>query len=715
MEGGERAAKQRKTFPPCRQFNLTLAAVRRALRAVSASVLKIYGVDFKAELVLSGGCSSCNDMFKEFKYLTGGLLDSYQKGAKHHPLKTRLDAVGSKKTSPTRFKLTVASALASGKKLLPKTCSCMSEGLAESHREKMTRMDQEVPDGEKYKIKKIIGDVFPSGFDEKYVDYVDKCTLSVGACREKGRGDGGAAGLVKDGDRDIFRAVALGKIPIDKLTHEVSYCEVLEKGKTRGITITSLHHQLLRPVHKMLYDRLSGKPWLLRGEPDTKSFKDFVGLSRDEILVSGDYESATDNLSLNRAEFILKCIMDRCTTVPDEVRGYAIKSLRMKINYPDGKVIDQTRGQLMGSLLSFPLLCLQNYIGVKLSLPFVKDREIRINGDDIVLRIRKHEFKIWKEAIRSMGLILSSGKSFVSRSFFCLNSTYFWSKKRNILKLPVARLGMLDPSAGFDSSLGDDHNYFVSPMRGYARNASRVFIEVHKHRIFRSGRSMTQEYPLGLGMRMKSSWVTDFNDIDREVWFNETVTYASPMPQPPVGNTLKCPPGFIKVDVNDTCPEEIRSSKDSFAEACTREKWKGYSKDLEYLHSIDEKDVKKKEFIHSEKTLEGKRRKIYEWEMKAKGFEPMYRAYRSGQRERRFFSKMLYRYSGSGRKSRDCLGLTRKAIGRWEERCNRCYFPDNKKWVHIKDPGDGDWRSDLFLYLRRLNRQVDSFDQFLIE
>jgi len=88
----------------------------------------------------------------------------------------------------------------------------------------------------------------------------------------------------------------------------VAYFNVNENGKSRGVTVASKDKMPLAPLHRMIYDHLSRFPWLLRGEAKPSSFKDFCSV-KGTVFVSGDYEAATDNLSLEVAEVLLESIL----------------------------------------------------------------------------------------------------------------------------------------------------------------------------------------------------------------------------------------------------------------------------------------------------------------------------------------------------------------------------------------------------------------------
>jgi hypothetical protein len=53
----------------------------------------------------------------------------------------------------------------------------------------------------------------------------------------------------------------------------------------------------------------------------------------------------------------------------------------------------ESEGHLMGNLLCFVLLCLENYCAFR--WVFGPEVPVRINGDDIVFRAKEEDYKKW--------------------------------------------------------------------------------------------------------------------------------------------------------------------------------------------------------------------------------------------------------------------------------------------------------------------------------
>jgi hypothetical protein len=257
------------------------------------------------------------------------------------------------------------------------------------------------------------------------------------------------------------------------------YTEVLTGGKIRPLTMTPAHMNALRPLHKCIYNHLRKEDWLLVGPPTAKKFSR-AGFRFDGTpILSGDYKSATDNLSVEIAEVILDEILNT-SRLPFSLRSYAFASLRPSVEYPSLGASRLTRGQMMGSLLSFPLLCLQNYCATTYALGKVP---MLINGDDVAAETLTPSR--WFDVLPMTGLEPEKDKTGVSSTKLSLNSTEFLVEKGEVRIAPFVRLSQLGPQA-VPLSLGRTHNEFVANLKGEMRlRASRTFIAAHKRTLTR--------------------------------------------------------------------------------------------------------------------------------------------------------------------------------------------------------------------------------------
>jgi hypothetical protein len=99
-------------------------------------------------------------------------------------------------------------------------------------------------------------------------------------------------------------------------------------------------------------------------------------------------------------------------------------------------------GQLMGSILSFPVLCainlasywcaLEEYTGCtykKEELPCL------INGDDILFKSNDAFYTVWQKWITKAGFTLSVGKNYISPHFITVNSESWLHVRGHFKKL----------------------------------------------------------------------------------------------------------------------------------------------------------------------------------------------------------------------------------------------------------------------------------------
>nr|WPR16991.1 MAG: RNA-dependent RNA polymerase [Sjack associated botourmia-like virus 29] len=330
--------------------------------------------------------------------------------------------------------------------------------------------------------------LFKVGWDQGYRSHVFSHTPTSSSCLEYSRKRGGARRWLAEQGQDWFSDFCLGGGPVPSL-HVVKYAVVQTGGKMRGVTCASAMHHVLGPLHRTLYDHLSQFGWLLRGEARGKKFSSFQQ-KRGEIFVSGDYESATDNLSLEVTQHILARILRNTRCVPREVVEYAMCSLSSAILYPGGHVVQQRRGQLMGNYLSFPLLCIQNYLSFRFCIP--REVPLRINGDDIVFRCRPSEFDKWKLGVGAAGLTLSAGKTLVDSAVFSLNSCFFRAGNRRVWEIPVIRLSSAVSCS--DNPLGaSGFTRFIRGWKGESRRLlGAMWLRYRRKHIQASGRSVEE-------------------------------------------------------------------------------------------------------------------------------------------------------------------------------------------------------------------------------
>lgn len=186
-------------------------------------------------------------------------------------------------------------------------------------------------------------------------------------------------------------------------------------------------HKILK---KMPCFRLIGRPF------SPSDLKDLIRKSegKDDLWCSVDYSAATDGLSYKYSSKIFNSI---ACNLPDFELELAKKVLGPhNLYYPkEGeRGIElrgvQNNGQLMGSILSFPILCLANLgVFLRATKSLRKDwtyeeslNHVLINGDDMVYAAPYKYFKKNVDIGKAVGLEMSVGKAYYHREYLNINS-----------------------------------------------------------------------------------------------------------------------------------------------------------------------------------------------------------------------------------------------------------------------------------------------------
>lgn len=370
--------------------------------------------------------------------------------------------------------------------------------------------------------------------------------------------------------RDFFDACfGLRPLRVPKEPFPVKFMNVDLDGKSRSVTVASWKQHLLGPLHRCLYDAVSRRDWLLRGKASRNRFPDFVR-KKGEVFVSGDYESATDNLPLEVAEAILDAARERSVEIPAQIWEFAKHSLRAAVHYPDGVARIQLRGQLMGNLLSFPLLCLQNYAAFRWCVEDVRV-PVRVNGDDIVFRSDREVARRWMDNVSALGLTLSRGKTLVSASVFSLNSTFFRARDSGVRHLPVLRGAILSRQVDVPHSLAPGLLSFCEGFRGESRiRAEVLYLRWRRKWLTACGRSLLRD----LGFKVSPEALIRSGLAGREAFFLDCLPCPLPMDQKRMG-VPTLPEGWRRVEVLPSrgARRRQREAEASFMSILTDRAW----------------------------------------------------------------------------------------------------------------------------------------------
>lgn len=366
-------------------------------------------------------------------------------------------------------------------------------------------------------IRREVPRIFRRGWDRDYKSRVWRSCVSTSSavgCKLK---DGGVRAFIQnvpDGCVD-WRLRALGELPCLPDPRAV-VMSVPDGGKDRVVTVNGPNHHVLKPLHDLIYDHISRQPWLLRGDSKPSRLKSFVHVP-GHVFVSGDYEAATDNIPLEVYSTMLDSVMGTSSQVTAQVWDFAKSQLSKELFAEGIGSVQQKRGQLMGSFLSFPFLCLLNFLAFKYSLRgYQGDVPVAINGDDIVFRAPREYADKWMKTVNDCGFILSKGKTLVDERVFTINSTPFYAgeKRSRIVSFLRAKAYFKKPetSVGMVGQFGA----FVCGSPGKVRRELQAqFLRRHKQAIYLCQVSLTR----GLGMRVPREVLKMAGLWDREKFY----------------------------------------------------------------------------------------------------------------------------------------------------------------------------------------------------
>jgi len=221
------------------------------------------------------------------------------------------------------------------------------------------------------------------------------------------------------------------------------------------------------------------------------------------------------------------------------------------VEYPDGDVREQVRGQLMGNLLSFPLLCLQNriaYVWCVRGFPGWYRNPVLINGDDIVFRSTAEVARVWMDRVSTLGLRLCRGKTLVSASVFSLNSTFFRGLRQRVKLLPVLRGAVLARQVEVPHALAPGLSTFCKGFVGEARVRSEVvYLRWREEQFAALGRSVLRD----LRVKVSPEALARVGWMRREAFFLECPPCPLPLDAVRLG-VPSLPEGWVRVPLART-------------------------------------------------------------------------------------------------------------------------------------------------------------------
>jgi hypothetical protein len=404
---------------------------------------------------------------------------------------------------------------------------------------------------------------------------------------------------------------------------------ILEPLKVRIITKGNpfLNLRTLE-LQKMMHGRLREfSPFVAIGRPLTdQDFDERFSqkLDKDSGYCSGDYVASTDNLDPEISRAIWTEI---CRTVKVKVNkrekisrilgspGSSENDVELlftpywqagllaltehQLSYPmlDGKdtslLYAQKWGQLMGSPMSFPILCIANYaascvgLGIDPVESLNNGSPILVNGDDIAFSCSREQYSHWKEATSSIGLRPSLGKNYFSDEFLTMNSECRIPTASSSGKLTWTLTSYINISllCGYDkkgtdagSSILDSLNWWElgtrcsSLLRGVIHGRDRVlseFLNIHDDILKKVPAGVSYYLPSslgGVGLPLPLGEKAENLILESNLKFAAYVSCLDNKKRKQILHRPQCLDSSIYVHLSDIIEEEL-------AEACGGYRW----------------------------------------------------------------------------------------------------------------------------------------------
>lgn len=295
--------------------------------------------------------------------------------------------------------------------------------------------------------------------------------------------------------KDCDLECSLGSVVSDECSFSsrtVDPVALPEPDKVRMITKGPVYrYWLTRGIQRFTHDVLRHHPtFRLIGEPvKAEHLNKLLPLGMGESLLSGDYKSATDLLHPDLSVEAVDAICDVMDWDYEIRQLYKLGLVGAEIKKSDGTTVKQVWGQLMGSPLSFPILCIVN-AALQRSFLELSDYKVNkyklcdcpflVNGDDVAARICTNHYSFWKKMVDDAGLVPSVGKNYLSTDFVIINSTCYKPMFNMFVsgwmmdEVPCLNLGLLHPQRGDLDALAS-----YDPMLSDLSSISHKLVEGH--------------------------------------------------------------------------------------------------------------------------------------------------------------------------------------------------------------------------------------------
>jgi len=236
--------------------------------------------------------------------------------------------------------------------------------------------------------------------------------------------------------------------------HEPCSCMIqgiLEPNKVRVISKGNIRrYHAVRCVQKALWQTLQEYPcFRLTGRPVRLSDIYDIDDKTKKYWASVDYKASTDYISWDFTSRIFEFLtqgVEENLLLRTSLQVYGLHDLYYKVRIPFSEncsdidrnsfltlgPVHQTTGQLMGSVLSFPILCVANLL-TALAAGIPEDK-VLVNGDDMLFKGTKEEILRHAENATGVGLVLSQGKTYYHEHYANINSTSFTQRPNGTIK-----------------------------------------------------------------------------------------------------------------------------------------------------------------------------------------------------------------------------------------------------------------------------------------
>lgn len=249
-----------------------------------------------------------------------------------------------------------------------------------------------------------------------------------------------------DEEEDWKRNLCLSRTQLKRRILGAKIQGIVEPMKVRVISKgNALEYYSMKPLQEALHStmrkmdcyRLIGRPLSPTDIMDLDDVAIAKGLRGTEEWISVDYSAATDGLSWKYSGRIFEYVIQDLSA---EMKALALEVLgpheltypkKDRTGYEESPRGTMKRGQLMGSILSFPILCLAN-LGLYLRVTreyqanwTYEERmsSVLVNGDDQLYLAPLDVFKTHIDLGKKVGLEMTVGKAYHHKSYTNVNST----------------------------------------------------------------------------------------------------------------------------------------------------------------------------------------------------------------------------------------------------------------------------------------------------